>query len=129
MGEWEQLLMAVDSGATGTVVSENNATTIPTMATKSGIKYALANGETIENEGEKQMVINSEEGVEKLMTVQVTDVAKPLMSVSRLVNNGKTVVFEKGNSFIYDQANGETMYMEERKGLFMLKLYVKPSGF
>eukprot|EP00973_Karenia_brevis_P077408 10754806-Karenia_brevis.AAC.1 len=89
----------------------------------------MANGDVIDNEGEKQMQVSFGEGPERLLTAQVTDVTKPLLSVSKMVKAGHTVVFSPEGSYIYDQANGETMAMEEVKGMYMLKVWVKRPDF
>ena len=130
VGEWEELLMAVDSGATETVVSDANAKTVPTTESKTGGKYRMANGDIIDNEGEKQMVMSSGEGVNRLITAQVTEVSKPLLSVSKMVKAGNTVVFAPEGSYIYDGYTGEVMNLEEQRGMYMLKVWIKPaSGF
>eukprot|EP00973_Karenia_brevis_P027612 3806195-Karenia_brevis.AAC.1 len=80
---WEELKIAVDSGATESVVSREDAVSIPVVpgeASKAGVKYSMANGDVIENEGEKRMQVSFGEGPERLLTVQVTDVTKPLLS-------------------------------------------------
>jgi len=130
IGEWEELCYAVDSGATETVVSSEHVKSVPTVKGKSGIQYRTANGDIVENEGEKHMVICSNEGVNRSITAQVTEVTKPLLSVSKMVNAGNTVVFSKDNSYIYDEMTGEVMNLEEKNGMFLLKLWTKPqSGF
>ena len=132
-GEWEELHLAVDSGATETVVNAEEAKTVPTepgQASKAGVKYIMANGDVIENEGEKVMHVSFSEGVERLITAQVTDVTKPLLSVSQMVRAGNTVVFSPEGSYIWERESGEYMEMEEVKGMYMLKVWVKkPSGF
>ena len=55
--EWEEVSIAVDSGATETVVSAEmgkSVRTVPGAASRARVKYAMANayGETVENEGE-----------------------------------------------------------------------------
>ena len=44
----------------------------------------------MDNEGEKHMVMSSTEGVDRMVTAQVTEVSKPLMSFSKLVKAGNT---------------------------------------
>ena len=126
--EWEELCLAVDSGATETVVSANDVPNIPVeegAASKAGVKYAMANGEAIENEGEKLMLVNFAEGVERYLTAQVTDVSKPLLSVSQMVKAGNTVVFSPQGSWIYEEESGEFMEMEESKGMYMLRVWAR----
>ena len=131
VGEWEEIMITVDSGASETVIGEVQAKTIPTTkGNKSGVKYALANGELVDNEGEKNMVICSIEGVSRSITAQVTEVNIPLLGVSKMVKAGYTVTFSPDGSHIYDGYTGETMSLEEKNGLFMLKGWVQPSvGF
>ena len=89
------------------------------------MKYALANGEANDNEGEKIMHVSFAEGMERYLTAQVTDVSKPLLSVSQMVKAGNTVVFSPQGAWIYEEASGECMELEERKGMYMLKVWVK----
>jgi len=133
VGEWEELMIAVDSGATETVVSSENAKSVPTVsgqASKAGVKYSTANGEVLDNEGEKHMVMSSAEGVIRAITAQVTEVNKPLLSVSKMVNAGYTVTFSPEGSYLYDGYTGEGMDLVESKGLYWVETWMKrSSGF
>jgi len=51
-----------------------------------------------------------------------------LLSVHRVVPAGNRVVFSVHGSFVEDEETGERMPLEERGGMYMLKLWVK-SGF
>ena len=111
-GEWECFEMAVDSGATETVISEDMVSAVKLRegpASKRGVVYETANGETISNLGEEQFVAESEEGVKKQINAQVADVNKGLLSVKLSVKNivaaGNRVVFDD-NSYIEDKARG-----------------------
>jgi hypothetical protein len=56
-GEWEEIELAVDSGATETVVGEGDLSSIETKegaASKRGTEYEVANGVRIPNLGEKK---------------------------------------------------------------------------
>jgi len=132
IGEWEELMFAVDSGATETVVGTSMAKSVPTMknSSKQTVKYATASGEMIENEGEKDMVLCSIEGVTRQLTAQVTEISKPLLSVSKMVKQGYTMVFSPESSYIVDGYTGEVMNLQEINGMFMLKTWIKSaSGF
>ena len=63
------------------------------------------------------------------MRVQVCDVNKPLLSVSKIVQGGNRVVFDGNGSYIEDTTNGERMWLQEKGGMFMLKMWVKNEGF
>ena len=85
--EWEEIEMAVNSGATETVVGENMLKNIDTKegsAYKRGVQYEVASGDLIPNLGEKHFVGVCENGETRTMTAQVCDVNKALLSVKRL---------------------------------------------
>ena len=120
--------MAVDSGATETVMGEDMLTEIeikPGMASKRGVKYEVANGTRIPNLGERNFVAHSEEGAARTITAQVCDVNKALLSVKKVVGAGNRVVFDDSGSFIEDKRSGERMWLREDNGMYMLKMYVK----
>ena len=67
-GEWEEVELAVDSGATETVVSEDmvsGAELVEGSAYKRGVKYEVANGVRIPNLGEKHFTGYTEEGAKR----------------------------------------------------------------
>ena len=49
------------------------------------------------------------------------------MSVKKVVAAGNRVIFDD-ESFIEDKITGERIYLEEKAGMYMLKMWVK-SGF
>ena len=70
-GEWEEIDMAVDSGATETVVGEDMVCSVAIEegeASRRGVKYEVATGVQIPNLGEKKFEAVSEEGVKRGMT-------------------------------------------------------------
>ena len=130
-GDWVCVKFAVDSGATDTVMNEDELECIQTqdgMAKKRGIEYEVANGIKIPNEGEKDFEGTSDEGVSRRVKAQVCAVTKSLMSVRRMVAAGHRVVFDE-TSFIEDTSSGERMYLDEEDGMYILKLWVKDEGF
>ena len=131
--EWEVLDLAVDSGASETVIPEEAVKSVrikPSEASRRGVKYEVANGEQIPNLGEKAFNgITDSEGLTRGVTAQVCDVNKPLLSVNRLVQAGNTVVFSPSGSYVEDGHTHERMWLRESGGMFMLKLWVPKSGF
>ena len=126
--EWEEIEMAVDSGATETVVGEGMLTSIdtkPGSAFRRGVKYEVASGELIPNLGEKRFVGVCENGETRNMTAQVCDVNKALLSVKRMVQAGNRVVFEANGGYIEDTHTGERIHMKENGGMYMLKMWVQ----
>ena len=94
---WEVVELAVDSGASETVIPPDLlqfVDTPPSEASRRGVMYEVANGQRIPNLGEKLFVGASHtEGHMRNIKAQVCDVSKQLMSVSRLVKAGHSVVF------------------------------------
>ena len=126
-GEWEELVMAVDSGASETVVNEEMLPTIETIegvAYRQGVEYELASGETIPNQGEKVFTGESENCVARQLKAQVCAVNKALLSVSKVVSAGNRLVFDE-ESYIEDKATGERIWLTEKHGMYMLKMWVK----
>ena len=127
-GEWEEVELAVDSGATETVIDANTLTHVKAVegpAFKRGVKYEVANGVRIPNLGEKKFKGFTEEGTLKNITAQVCDVNKPLLSVSKVVAAGNRVVFDKDGSYIEDIITGDKVWLKNVGGMYMLKLWVK----
>ena len=63
--EWEELDMAVDSGATETVIGEEMLASVELKegeACKRGVQYEVASGTLIPNLGEKRFVAVGEQG-------------------------------------------------------------------
>ena len=98
-------------------------------ASRRGVKYEVANGGRIPNEGENKFSGSSEEGIQRTLTAQVCDVNKALLSVTRMVEAGNRVVFEHNGGgvggYVEDTFTGERMHMKNVNGMFMLKLWVK----
>ena len=130
--EWEVLEMAVDSGASESVVSDEMLTRVDTVeggAMKKGVQYEVADGTLIPNLGEKKFIAVNDSGVARHMRAQVCEVNKALLSVHRVVQAGNRVVFAASGSYVQDEQTGETMALEEKGGMYMLKLWVKAQGF
>ena len=126
--EWEVLEMAVDSGASESVVSDEmlaSVTTVEGEAMKKGVQYEVADGTLIPNLREKKFIAVSDNGVARQMRAQVCDVNKALLSVHRVVQAGNRVVFAASGSYVEDEQTGETMELIEKGGMYMLKLWAK----
>ena len=80
--------MAVDSGATETVVSPEMLACIKTIVgyqQRMGAQYETADGSMIDNKGEKMFEAHTEDGAVSEITAQACDVNKSLRSVSKIV--------------------------------------------
>ena len=130
--EWESIELAVDSGASETVIGEDMLTAVETKegpASRRGVQYEVANGVRIPNLGEKSFRGYTDEGLRRSMKAQVCDVNKALLSVHKLVKAGNKVVFEDEGSYVEDKTTGERMWLQEKGGMYMLKMWVRHEGF
>ena len=95
---------------------------------KKGVQYE-ADGTLIPNLCEKKFIAVSDNGVARQMRAQVCEVNKALLSVHRVVQAGNRAVFAASGSYVQDEQTGETMELEEKGGMYMLKLWVEAQGF
>ena len=130
-GEWEEVEMGVDSGATETVIREQILSWIKTqegLAFKRGVEYEVANGVRIPNLGEKEFRGMTEEGAVKTVTAQVCDVSQNLLSVRKVVEAGNRVVFDSEGSYIESKRDGSLTWLADKQGMYTMKLWAK-KGF
>jgi hypothetical protein len=127
-GVWEEIELAVDSGATESVVPSTLPASIPTVdgpASKRGVLYEVASGHQIPNEGEKRFSAVTEEGKEKKLVLQVCDVNQGLLSVAKMMTAGNRVVFDPSGSYVESKTTGDRTWLKERGGMFIMKLWVR----
>ena len=120
--------ITIDSGAAESVMPKGmlpNEPAVEGQAKKSGVKYVAANGARMENLGEKRARFKRDgaAGINSI-TFQVTDVSKPLASVSRILDKGNRVVFSRGpeGSYIENLKTGEWAPLKEERGTFVLEV-------
>jgi hypothetical protein len=126
---WEMIRIVVDSGASETVVPRDLCPMIQTresVGSRDKQEYRAANGYTILNEGKKEISVLAQHGQQRRLVMQVCDVTKPLMSVSKSNAQGNIFVFDGDNSYMQCKKTGETTRIREEGGVFVLYAYVRP---
>ena len=95
-----------------------------------GIEYEVANGGVVVNLGEKQAEMITKLGNKNsmLMSFQVVKVHKPLLAVSRLVEAGHKVLFDKVDPHIL-LVGGEKMPMTCHDGTYEVEIWIRNPGF
>ena len=133
--EWVKVRFCVDSGAGETVVDESDLPTVETRdswGSLHGQKYEVANGETIDNEGEKTFVgyATGEDGSSqgRRVTAQVCKVHQPLLSVKKMCKAGHRIVFDDEESYVENKVTGEKISIEEDDNGYGLDLWVRGNG-
>ena len=122
--EWEPLELAVDSGASVTVIGEDQVRAVTATNARPDVKHEVADGSQIPNLGEKAFSAVTDNGLFRNMSAQVADVNKALLSVSRIVKAGNRVVFDSEGSYIEHKTTGEWEPLEEKGGIYTLKVWV-----
>lgn len=123
--EQKSIWITVDSGASENVIAEKMAPmtkTRPSRGSQSGVQYVTANGSCMKNQGEKHLKVVTQEGQKCTINMQVTDVQKPLMSVSRICDAGRRVVFAKEGGYIENLMDGKRATFPRVDNVYRLKV-------
>ena len=129
--EWERVVFTVDSGASEAVVPPSVGRNLPLLhSVHFGTEYEVANGGIIVDLGEKRAEIVTKPGSKNLMAMsfQVVEVHKPLLAVSRLVEAGRRVNFDKADPHIL-LASGEKLPIICREGTYEVEIWIKNPSF
>lgn len=81
-----------------------------------GVKYRVANGQLIPNEGEKKLRGYGNDYTGMGVNMQIADVTKPLLSVQEMVAAGQRVVFDSTGSYAENKATGKRQYFKDKQG-------------
>lgn len=123
----------VDSGAEESVWPKNWLPEIPTETAGAALKqFAAANGQETGHYG-RTVVKVRRGGCPDVVGLgfEVTDVARPLVAVRRIIEKGNDGVFERGEGTIVNRARGPEIPLERRGGLCVLRgdFLVELEGF
>ena len=125
--EWEELELLVDSGASATVVGKDQVRAVKASDPDPNRWYKMADGNIIQNRGEKLFRAETDEYRSLQVRSQVADVDKALLSVAQIVDRGGRVVFSPGGSYIETvNSRGQTRrgHLEFRDGLYVMRLWI-----
>ena len=121
--------LTIDSGAAEHVVGPKDLPHIPVGPSRKHVQYTMANGHKTSNRGEQHVMAVTKDGHEITFKAQVTDVHRPLMSVSRICDRGKRVVFESHGGYIESLTTGERIRVRRDHNVYRLQVDVPESGF
>ena len=122
--EWEEIEFMVDSGAGATVIPPDEVKAVEAKESTSPSQYKMADGSMIPERGMKTFTALTEDEQWRTVNARITDVDKPLLSVSQIVRNGgATVVFSPEGGYIKSPGR-PTLPMELRNNVYHLKMWV-----
>jgi hypothetical protein len=118
--------ITVDSGAGESVMPKGllpGEEMVEGHQKKNGVNYIAANGNKMENYGEKKVRFkHGEDSVMNSIVLQATDVRKPLAAVSRILDKGNRVVFSRSGSYIQHEKSGKKIELKEENVVFALEV-------
>ena len=119
----------VDSGAAVTCIPRNIANDYPLLDRKSGRVYKDASGNPVPDEGLRKLVgrMPSSDGpLLKGVKARVAKVAKGLLSVAEVVDNGGEVHFSSGGAWMRTDPHGSKIEIVRRGKAYELEMDLIP---
>ena len=117
----------MDSGSAKCGAPESLAKNLPlveTEASRQGQTYHTADGGVIKNKGEKTVTMFSETGDQCRARYQITDVTRPLNSVSRVCDQGNNVLFKQTGGWIINHETGRQTWFPREHGEYVLHSWI-----
>ena len=132
-GDWVRIPVCPDSGACKFVCPLDTAAHIPweeSEASRSGVRYRVANGSTVPNEGEKAIPAVDCNGNRLTSTWQGAKITKALGSIKEMVKAGNKVIFDqdehgKNTSHIYNKHTKGTVPINDTTKGYEFDMWVK----
>ena len=125
--------LTADTGACDTVIPKDACPGIPitpSFQSLRGMEYEVATGASIPNLGEKRCEMWTENAVApKRIAMQVADVHKALLSLSRCAGAGFESRFGAKMGCLIDSTSGEVIPLIRRGNLYVLRCWVRAAPF
>ena len=132
-GEWIQVEFCADTGACDTVMPRLLCGDIPitlSLQSLNFMEYEVANGHCIPNLGERKCLMSTEGAEhERPINVQVADVHKALLSLSRCADMGFESRFGRLAGALIDEESEEVIPLERKGNLYVLKCWIRAAPF
>ena len=124
----------MDSGASETVMSEDTLSGVIDIregaACKRGVHYQCADGMDIPNLGERRCLMWTEGAAQpRHVNMQVADVHKALLSLSRCADMGFESRFGRSMGALIDEETGEVVPLQRKGNLYVLRCWLKAAPF
>ena len=131
--EWVEGELTADSRACDTVIQRKTAESIPilpSLASLRGMEYEVVNGQSIPNLGERRCLVWTEGATEvKKMNMQVADVHKGLLSLSRCADMGFEGRFRRIAGALVCERTGGVIPLTRKENLYVLRVWIKAAPF
>jgi len=129
MDGYVRVRMIFDSGAAATVAPLSMATGVPieeSYMSSRGQSYTSADGGGIENQGQQNIQVVTNEGKELLLTkCQVGRVARPLLAVSQATDAGHFVMLDSTGGWLVNMETHEWTRVNRVDDVYEIDLWLK----
>ena len=125
---YKRIEATIDSGSVDHVFPEALLPMIELQESemsRRGARYRTATKEPVKNLGQKKFRCKVAEGHDRCMVVQVAQIDKPLISVTRLNDTGHAVQMSSVHPHIKHEKSGEITKLRRRGKSFVLDLWVE----
>ena len=119
--------LTVDSGAADHVMPIGwliLLKVLSSVGSRCGLHYVAADGTRIPNVGQQLVRFMTLDGTWTELMFQLAAINKPLVSVSKLIENGYKVVFDDDNSYILHKKTKKIIKMRKERGVFVVDAYI-----
>ena len=89
--------------------------------------YVAASGMRLPNVGQQAIKFLTENGIWAAWTFQVAGINKPLVSVSKLIDDRWGAVFDDEASYLLHKPTGQRIEFRRERGVFVVDAYVDPA--
>ena len=124
--EWFEIELTADTGACDTVIPRTSCPKIPIQSSLQSLRqmeYEIADGSTIPNLGERRCLMWTEDATQaRHINMQVADVHKALLSLSRCADMGFESRFGRTMGALIDEDSGEVIPLKRREFLCLAML-------
>ena len=129
-GQWVRIDLTADSGACDSVIPREGPWAgiqiVPSEMSRTQEEYEVANAASIPNLGERHLSIWTEGSSHtRSLCMQVADVHKPLLSLSRCADMGFESRFGKHAGALVDSYTEEVIPLHRVGNLYMLRAWTK----
>ena len=122
--KWMKVRVTMDSGAAGRVMLETMFLRVKLERKTTPKKFVAANGEQINDLGEKTIPFKTNEGVQRCIIFRSAIVVKPIISMQKAVRAGNTVVLDEKNPHIRNIRDGTVIKLDVSNGVYTMDMWI-----
>ena len=130
---WRCIKTVVDSGASDSVAPPSLAPEVPiqpSAGSRRGQTYsgAVKGARDLENKGEKNLCMVTQDGVETSAKWQIVEVNRPLSAVRRMCRQGNRVIFGLHGGVVQNIETGAEIPFQVENEIYTMELWIPPAA-